>query len=92
MLSTDNTSTATIVICDEIAMESGILKSSIHCVLTEVLQNRKVTACFMTVQDITSHELFGLFLPITDGEALPHPAYSPDLYLFQKLKELLHGQ
>jgi hypothetical protein len=68
VLSTDNTSTATIVICDEIAMESGILKSSIHCVLTEVLQNRKVTACFMTMQDLALHELFGLFLPITNGK------------------------
>jgi hypothetical protein len=69
MLSTDSsTSTATIVICDEIAMESGILRSSIHCVLTEGLQNIKVTAYFMTMQDLTLHEQFGLFLPFTNGK------------------------
>jgi hypothetical protein len=56
------------VICDEIALESGILKSSIHCFNWGVAKKRKVTACFMTVQDLTSHELFGLFLLITGGK------------------------
>ena len=44
------------VTCEEIVVESGIPKSSVHRVLTEVLQKRKVTALSMTVQDLISHK------------------------------------
>jgi len=43
------------MICDEIALEPGIPRPSVHRVLTEGLDKWEVAACSMTVQDFTSH-------------------------------------
>jgi hypothetical protein len=43
------------MICDEIAVEPGTPRPSVHHVLTEVLDKWGVAACFIAVQDLTSH-------------------------------------
>lgn len=72
-------------------MESGILKSSIHCILTEVLQKKK-DHCLLcdSARPYIAHTVWTV---CTDyrWEALPHSAYNPDFHLFPKLKELLCG-
>jgi hypothetical protein len=76
--------------CEEIARESGIPKSSVHRIVTEYLQKRKVSAQWVphiaqSVKDVMADYKW---------EVLPHPAYSPDMSppnydLFPKLKNPL---
>jgi hypothetical protein len=41
------------MVCDEIALEPGITRPSVNHVLTEGLDKWEVTACSMTVKDLT---------------------------------------
>jgi len=76
------------VICDEIALESGIQKI-IHALCFNWGVTKKKGHCLLndSARPYITQTIRTVFTDYR-WEALPHPAYSPDFYLFPKLKEL----
>ncbi|GFO31745.1 histone-lysine N-methyltransferase SETMAR [Plakobranchus ocellatus] len=80
----------------EIALKLEILKSSVHEIVHDTLEYRKVSARWVPKMLTEDHKLQRQWLQRYGWEILPHPAHSPDLapfdfYLFGPLKRHLGG-